>query len=197
VPTRRFAWEGSLRPGAAVTFTYRVTVAEGSPVGAPAIINVARLGLEGQGIHFRRSAVVQVGAPDLSPSAFQCGLPPDRPGAVVTCTLGLANAGTGDAPGVLVTNPLPADAALVPGSLARVGGGVAEALTGTVRWAGPLSGGARVTLTYQLTLPTNLVHPPVYNAAFLEDGVGGAWERQVWLLLEPYRSYLPVVMRKG
>jgi hypothetical protein len=37
----------------------------------------------------------------------------------------------------------------------------------------------------------------VYNAAFLEDGVGGAWERPVWLLLEPYRAYLPVVMRKG
>jgi uncharacterized repeat protein (TIGR01451 family) len=197
VPTRRFAWEGSLRPGAAVTVTYRVTVAEGSPVGAPAIINVARLGLEGQGIHFRRSAVVRVGAPDLSPSAFHCGLPPDRPGAVVTCTLGLANAGTGDAPGALVTNPLPADAALVPGSLAWVGGGAAEALTGTVRWAGPLSGGARVTLTYELTLPTNPVHPPLYSVAFLEDGVGWAWERQAWLLLEPRRSYLPVVMRKG
>ena len=79
---------------------------------------------------------------------------------MVTCTLDLVNAGIGDAPGAMVTNPLPADAALVPGSLAWVGGGAAEALTGTVRWAGPLSGGARVTLIYELALPTNPVHPP-------------------------------------
>ena len=197
VLTRRLSWEGSLGPGVAVTSTYRVTVALGSPVGFPAIINVARLGLEGQGIRFRRSVVTRVGAPDLSASAFQCSPSPDRPGAVVTCTLGLANAGPGDAPGAMITNPLPADAALVPGSLAWVGGGTAEALTGTVRWTGPLSGGAQVTLTYQLTLPANPVHPPMYNVVFLEDGLGGAWERPTWLLLKPHRFYLPVVMRKG
>jgi uncharacterized repeat protein (TIGR01451 family) len=197
VPTRRLAWEGSFGPGAAVTFTYRATVALGSPADTPAIINVARLGLEGQGIRFRRAVVARVGAPDLSASTFQCGPSPDRPGAVVTCTLGLANAGPGDAPGAMFTNPLPADAALVPGSPSWVDGGTAKALTGTVCWTGPLGSGAQVTLTYQLTLPTNPVHPPVYSVAFLEDGLGGAWERPTWLLLEPYRFYLPVVMRKG
>ena len=73
--------------------------------------------------------------------------------------------------------------------------GVGEMLTDTLHWSGPLSSRARVTLTYQLTLPAATLHPPLYNVAFLEDGVGGAWERAEWILLNPFRAYLPVVMR--
>jgi len=74
-----------------------------------------------------------------------------------------------------------------------VGGGAAEALIGTVRWTGPLSTGSWVTLTYRLILPNDPVHPPLYSAAFLEDGVGEAWERATWVILDPWRSYLPVI----
>ena len=80
-------------------------------------------------------------------------------------------------------------------SVAWVGGGAVEVLTGTVRWTGPLATGAQVTLTYGLTLPAQPLHPPLYTVAFLEDGVGGTWERPMWLLLEPRQIYLPVVMR--
>ena len=82
-------------------------------------------------------------------------------------------------------------------SLAWGGGGLAEVLTGTVHWAGALSSGARVTLSYQFTLPASLFHPPLYNVVFLEDGQGGAWERTHWVLLDVKRTYLPVVMRSG
>jgi uncharacterized repeat protein (TIGR01451 family) len=194
-PTQRVAWQGPLGPGAAVTSTYRVTVAAGVPAGTP-ISNTACLGLEDQGIRFRRPAVVRVGTPDLSPSVLQCSPSPARPGTRVTCTLALANAGPGDAPAAAATNLLPTDTVLVPDSLAWTGGGAAEALTETVRWIGSLSAGARVTLTYQLTLPAIPVHPPLYNQAFLEDGEGEAWERTTWLRLEPFRIRLPVV-RKG
>jgi len=161
------------------------------------IVNSARLGLEDQGLHFHRSAVVRVGAPDLSPSAFECGPSPSRPGAVITCTLGLVNAGPGDALGAVVTGLLPPGSSLVPHSLAWAGVGAAEVLSGTVRWSGGLSAGSRVTLTYQLTLPTDPVHPPLYSVAFLEDGLGGTWERATWLVLDPLRAYLPKLMRYG
>ena len=200
-PTRLLSWEGLLGPGAAITVTYQATAtaglfADGS--GAiDEIVNSARLGLEDQGLHFRPSAVVRVGAPDLSPSAFQCGPSPSRPGTVVTCTLDLVNAGPGDAPGAVVTGLLPPDAPLVPRSLVWADVGAAEALSGTVRWSGALSAGSQVTLTYQLTLPTDPVHPPLYSVVFLEDGLGGAWERTTWLLLEPFEAYLPFVTRDG
>ena len=65
----------------------------------------------------------------------------------------------------------------------------------TVSWNGPLSIGSQVTLTYQITLPTSPVHPPPYNVAFLEDGIGGAWERSTWIILEPRQIYLPLMYR--
>ena len=190
-PTRRVSWEGLLGPGAAITFTYRVTVAAGLPAGA-SIANTASLGVEDQHIRFHRTAVVRVDTPDLAPSAFSCTPSLARPGAVVTCALALANIGPRDASAAMVTSTLPADTALVPDSLSWVGGGSAEVLTETVRWTGPLSAQGRVTLTYRLTLPTDPLHPPLYSVAFLEDGVGGAWERATWLLPDPWRAYMPM-----
>jgi len=190
---RLISWEGPLGPEAGVTVSYRVTVATGVPAGLP-ITNTARLGLEDQYIHFPRLAVVRVGAPDLSTSALWSAPSPARPGSVVTCTLALANTGPADAPTATVSNPLPADVAFVPGSLAW-SEGLAEELAGAVRWGGVLSAGRRVTVTYRLTLPVNPVHPPLYGVAFLEDGAGGVWERPTWFLLEPHRFYLPLVTR--
>jgi uncharacterized repeat protein (TIGR01451 family) len=195
-PTGQISWEGPLGPGSSVTVTYRVTVATGLPALTP-ITNTVLLGLEDQAIHFRRTAVVRVGAPDLSSSALRCDPAAALPAAVVTCTLALANGGLADAPTAVVTNVLPSAAAFVSGSLTLEGGGAAELLTGTVRWAGPLSIGNRVTVTYRLTLPTDPFHPPMYGVAFLEDGLGGAWERPTWLFVEPLRYYLPAVLRRG
>jgi uncharacterized repeat protein (TIGR01451 family) len=174
--TRRLSWGGLLDPGEDVTFTYRAVVVTGTAVSSP-LVNTARLGLEDRHVHFRRAAVVRVNAPDLSASDFQCGPSPARPGSRVTCTLALANAGPGDAPEAMVANPLPVDTTLVPGSLTWTGGGAAEVLGGAVRWTGSVGSGAYVTLTYRLTLPVHPMHPPLYNVAFLADGVGGAWER--------------------
>ena len=72
---------------------------------------------------------------------------------------------------------------------------MAEALTETVRWTGSLSAGDQMTLTYQLTLPADPAHQPLYSVAFLEDGTGGAWERSRWLILDPWKVYLTVVYR--
>jgi uncharacterized repeat protein (TIGR01451 family) len=191
---RRVSWEGQLEPGAAITFTYRVTVATGLPAGT-LVANAAHLSVEDQEISFQRDAVVRVTAPDLSPSALWCDPSLARPGTVVTCTLALVNAGPSDADQATATNFLPEDTTLVPGSPTWMGGGTVQVPTGTVKWAGPLSAGSQVTLTYQITLPADLLHPPMYSVAYLEDGVGGAWERVTWLLVESLRYYLPLVFR--
>ena len=172
----------------------RVTVAAGLSPGTT-IANTARLELEEQNVRFHRTAVVRVGAPDLSPSTFRCAPSPALPGAVVSCTLALANGGPADALTATAAISLPADASFVPGSLAWEGGGVADPLTGTVRWTGPLSASSQVTVTYRLTMPTNLVRASLYNVAFLEDGTGAWWERPTWLVVEPLRCYLPLVAR--
>ena len=193
-PTRRISWEGELGSGAAITFTYRATVTATLTPGS-AIVNMARLGLEGQEIRFHRAAVVRVDAPDFSSSTFWCSPVEARPSRVVTCTLALANAGSVDAVTATATNPLPENVVIVPDSLAWAGGGAAAALTDTVRWTGPVSAQAQVTITYHLTLSDGPCQLPLYNAAFLEDGTGGAWERSAWVLVEPFRFYFPLMFR--
>jgi uncharacterized repeat protein (TIGR01451 family) len=116
---------------------------------------------------------------------------------VVTCTLSIANGGLGDAPTAVVTNVLPAATSLITPSLTLEGNGAVEILTDTLHWTGSLTAGTQVTVTYQLALPTNPEHPPLYTVAFLDDGSGGAWERPTWVVVVPDRFYLPLMGRNG
>jgi len=195
-PSRLFSWEGVVGPGSAITFTYQATVAAGLPAGT-SITNIACLELEDQGIRFHRSTVVRVDVSDLSSSVFQCSPSLVRPGGGVTCTLTLANTGPANALTATAAISLPTDTVPVPGSMAWRSGSVAEVLTGAAYWAGPLSAGEQVTLTYQLALPTNLVHLPLYSVAFLDDGMGGTWERAAWINLAPWQMYFPLVGKNG
>jgi uncharacterized repeat protein (TIGR01451 family) len=194
--TRRVSWDGPLGPGEEITLAYRAAVTTGLAAGTR-IVNTARLVLEEQDIRFSRAAAVRVGAPDLSSSTLGCEPDPARPGAVVTCTLKVGNDGPGEASAASVTNLLPPETDLVPGSPTWIGAGSLDLPTGTVRWSGPLGVGEQVTLSYQISLSIGPVHHPMVNVAFLEDGVEGAWERATWLLLEPWRAYLPFVLRDG
>ncbi len=167
-------WTGVLAPGAAVTFTLPATLAEGLPSGT-VVPHTARIALVEQGVVFSRTAWLRVGVPDLGPSALACGPSPAEPGAAVTCTLRLENAG-------------PADALT---ATAEVTGTLFWGLSGPWAWSGPLPAGGAVTLTRPFT-------PPVgtgYAVAFLEDGAGGRWERAAWVEVSPWRTYLPVVMK--
>jgi uncharacterized repeat protein (TIGR01451 family) len=189
---RRITWAGTLFPDSAVTITYQVTAALGLPAGA-SVANPVRLGLEDQSVRFHRMAVVRMNAPDLAPSTLTCDPHPARPGSVATCTLTLVNAGPGDASAAVI-NPLPTGATLITDSLVLMGGGIAEVLTNTLHWEGPLAAGKQVTIVYQLALPSSSIHPHLYTVAFLEDDVGGAWERSAWVILVPYRCYLPLML---
>jgi uncharacterized repeat protein (TIGR01451 family) len=193
-PTRLISWTDWLAAGESVTITYRATVTTGLPV-LTVITNSVTLGLQDQYIYFDRTAVVRIDAPDLSPSTLRCGPPNPRPGATVTCTLAIANGGLGDAPTAVVSNVLPSAAALITPSLTLVGGGSVEIVTDTLRWAGSLIASTQVTVTYQLALPLDPIHPPMYTVAFLEDGTGETWERSTWVVIEPKRYYFPFATR--
>lgn len=190
---RRFTWEDPLASGRGVTITYRVTVAQSLLPHTP-ITNPLRLGLEEQGVRFRRGSIVRVDAPDLSPSRLSFTPSPARPGAVVSGTLLLTNNGAADSLTATGVVSLPFQGHVLSGTLAWQGGGSAEATTDAIRWTGPLPAGSRVTLTWQLRLPAEWAYP-LYGVAFLEDGLGGAWERPAWVRIEPWRGYLPVIGR--
>ncbi len=173
-------WTGSLAPGAALTFTLPATLADGLPLGT-VVPHTARIALVDQGVVFSRTAWVRVGAPDLGPSALACGPSPAEPGAAVTCTLRLENAGPADA--------LTATAE-VTGTLFWKVPGTSEVPDAWL-WSGSLPAGGAVTLTQTVT-------PPVgtgYAVAFLEDGAEGCWERAAWVEVRPWRAYLPVVLK--
>jgi len=194
---RRVTWQGSLTAGAGITFTYQVTAPTNAPAGTT-ILNVARFGLEEQGMRFRRAAVVRFDAPDLSPSALRCRPSPLQAGRIVTCALTMANAGPADAARAEVLIPIRDPVSLVPGSLSWTGGGTLDMPTGTVGWAGPVGAGQLVTLSYQLDLLGVLFrYPAFYHVALIEDGGGGAWERPTWVFLNPRRLYLPLVLRRS
>jgi uncharacterized repeat protein (TIGR01451 family) len=196
-PTRLVSWNGPLAAGASLTITYQATVTTGLPALTP-IANTAQMGIEDQAIHFRRTAVVRIGAPDLSPSTLRCDPTPAQFGGTVTCTLAIINAGPGDAATAVVTNTLPSSTTLIIPSLMLEGSGtITEVLTNTLCWTGPLTAGARVTVTYQLALSTTLDSLPAYNVAFLENGSGGLWERPAWIIADLLKIYLPIVSRNG
>ncbi len=175
------AWTGVLPPGGALTFTLPATLAEGLPPGT-VVPHTAHIALAEQGIVFSRTAWVRAGAPDLGPSALECGPSPAEPGATVTCTLRLENGGpanaltaTAEVTGTLLTG--------VPRTL--------EVPGASWTWSGPLPAGGAVTLTRTFTPPVGIG----YAVAFLEDGAGGRWERAAWAEVRPWRAYLPVVMK--
>ncbi|MBC7228759.1 MAG: hypothetical protein H5T61_16250, partial [Thermoflexales bacterium] len=174
------AWTGVLPPGGALTFTLPVTLAEGLLPGT-VVPHTARIALVEQGIVFSRTAWVRAGAPDLGPSALGCTPSPAEPGAAVTCTLHLENAGPADA--------LPATAEVTGTLFWRASG--SSGMPGTWTWSGPLPAGGAVALTRPFTPPVGMG----YVVAFLADGVGGQWERAAWAEVRPWRAYLPVVMK--
>lgn len=208
----RITWTGDLAPGAAVTFTYRLNLTAGT-VHVP-VTNTADFFLGAQGLHFQRHASVRIAAPDLSASSLAMfprdASQPLRDASQISPTVGAStevlvtlvvrNDGLDDAHSVRVDNPLPWPMHLITGTLSSSGGGMATELPreNRVLWEGEVAAGAPVTLTYgAIVAAVQAEGAWVYNAARLEDGLGGAWERGGWLYVEPHRWYFPMVIKDG
>jgi uncharacterized repeat protein (TIGR01451 family) len=203
--SRRVFWSGDLAPAAAVTITYRLSLTDGL-VGS-LVRNTADIVLGDQGLRFQRHADVYLSAADLSASslAMAQGDVSQAPATVkassqVSVTLVVRNDGLADASDVNVNNPLPWTLRLITGTLSSGGVGTPIELPkeNRVRWQGDVAAGEPVTLTYRAVAPSVLEEGTwVYNAARLEPGLGGAWERGGWLFVEPKRFYFPMVLKKG
>jgi uncharacterized repeat protein (TIGR01451 family) len=200
--TRQISWSGDLAPGAAVTFTYRLSLTSGAAYSV--LRNTADVVLGQQGLRFERHSYLRVAAPDLSASSLMMApsnaSEPARASSEVAVTLVLRNAGLDDASHANIDNPLPWPLRLITGTLSAGGVGVATELPGEnkILWEGPLAVGAPVTLTYGAIAPPVLREGTwVYNAARLQDGLGGAWERGGWLYVEPHRFYFPLLYKDG
>lgn len=192
----RFSWRGMVEPTQPVVLAYQATVLTGTPSGG-VVVNPVRVTLEDHMIGFNRSAEVGVERPDLSSSSFGCAPAVVRPGRVVTCTLVVVNDGTADALSASAQIRPPAGLRLITGSLlSREGEGKWSPAAEGIDWSGPLPAGTRAALTFQLLVPRDPIDRTLYGVAFLDDGVGGRWERPAWVEVRPRQAYFPVVMKR-
>ena len=140
--------------------------------------------------------MVRLAAPDLSLSTFTA---PSlvRPNAPLTYTLVVSNSGLSVAASASVTVLLPLHTRVVTNSLALSGPGSVITSSDTIGWSGSLDVGQSATLEYRLSTAGMLTGRGLPSEALLWDGVGGAWERVLWVDVTPYRVYLPLVVRKA
>ena len=131
---RRLSWQGPVGARAAVTLGFAVEVNEGTPNGT-VITNTATITGDPCGEH-AVSVGTRVLAADLRGSSLRVEPAMAVPGDVLTCTIELNNAGPYAAPGLTVSNTMPAGVDLVPGSL--VGGAQYSAASRTLSWHGDL-----------------------------------------------------------
>ena len=195
----RVTWAGMLDPGAAVTVSYQVTldaslltgtcVLPGMPLTTTAIFHD-----DTHGIAFDPSAVVRVSAPSLALNAFTAPSSV-KPGEPLTYTLIVSNSGLTPAAFARVTLLPPLDARVTASAISWSGPGLVTGTGGAIDWRGPLDVGQFLTLTFKMGAPAALSNTSLLGEALLWDGAGGAWERSVWVDVEPYRFYLTVVFR--
>jgi uncharacterized repeat protein (TIGR01451 family) len=192
----RLSWRGMVKPYQPVVLAYRARVLTGTPP-AEIVVNPVRISLEDHMIGFSRGAEVGVERPDLSSSTFGCAPAVVPPGGVVTCSLVIINGGTGDAPSASARMHPPGGMTPVTDSLLTMEAEGEWSLTADgIDWTGPLPAGTRATLTFQLQVPREPIGRTLYGVAFLDDGVGGRWERPAWLEIRPRQAYFPVVMKQ-
>jgi len=188
---RRVSWHGSVQPGQAVTLGYRAAIhAETLP--GESIANSARITLEDQQVAFDRAAVLDVGAPDLSPSTFRCAPTAAGPDDVVTCTLALVNRGPETADPATASVYPPGYYARGAKPLLQVDDGLQTA-SETIVWSGAIPGGSQATLVFDLHPVSQHIAHTLYGVAFIDDGQSGQYERPVWVESVPHRLYAPLL----
>ncbi|MGC9393530.1 MAG: S8 family serine peptidase [Anaerolineae bacterium] len=181
--SRTLSWNGELAPHTPLTFTWAVTTT-GSP-GSVIPLSLT-LGLPTWGFTFARDATLHIAGADLSASGW---LSPElaavRVRTPVSLTFALHNAG----PGAVTEGKLQIwhtqNMMLIPPSESGW-----EAST----WEGTLDVGE--TLVFTPLLYTWRWGEPIRVDAILEDGAGQRWERRLWLNVETWQCYLPVIHKR-
>lgn len=191
--SRVVTWTGTLDPGAAVTVAYRVTLGAALSTGTR-LTTTAVFRDDTHGIPWDQLNVVRVGAPDLTLSTFAAPSPV-TPATLPTYTLVISNSGSGPASFAGATVLLPMHISIVTGSLALSGSGSVTLSTDAIRWHGALEAGRSALVTYRLDTTRMLTDQVFLSEALLDDGAGGAAERQVWVEVTPFRFILPLILK--
>ncbi|HOT91203.1 MAG TPA: S8 family serine peptidase [Anaerolineae bacterium] len=184
---RMLTWSGVTPPQTPMTFTWAVSVTEATGASIPLSLT---LGLPAWGLQFDRENTLHVAGADLSASAW---LVPEwaaiHPGTPVTLTFALRNTGPGNVAEGTVRLWLTRESTPLTATLPYTRGWHIS------WWEGNLAAGETRTLT--LTLRTWQSSMPLRVDAILEDGAGQRWERRLWLKVEPWRCYLPVIYKRS
>ncbi len=185
-------WSGSLMPGQSVTHTIAMILDPSLSAGSQVTLPLTLCDVD-HALCFTTTARLSIDAPtfalDLSPSRTLI-----HPRDAVTWTLTARNLGV-DAPTTEINASLPFSQTLISGTLSASVGGANE-LSGTISWAGSISAGQVVTLTYQATGTLVLSDTLYYGGAVISDGMD-VWQTGSWLAVQPYKAYLPVVRKKS
>ena len=149
--TNTVTWAGDVPAGAVLTLDYTVLVdiglAEGTEISNQADVSVGVVS------DTTNQVTTTVHNPDLSVTK-SADPEPVEAGGVLNYSIVIANNGLGDATGVTVSDPLPANTQFVPGSivLAPSDAGTAGTTPPTMASDLSISAGDRVEITYQVTV---------------------------------------------
>jgi hypothetical protein len=175
-----------------ITISYQ-TLVSGTAAAGEVIRHEIRMGIEEQGIQFRRWAKVGVMVPDLSHSELECEPAEALSGSPISCTLSLRNAGLGDASEALAFIPLPGNSRLIPDSLS-CDVGTLEVGGDFVRWSGPIPAGASASVRWGLK-SWAWEERTLYHVAFIGREGEAFRERTVWLKVYPWKVFLPSIYK--
>ncbi|HQE93050.1 MAG TPA: S8 family serine peptidase [Anaerolineae bacterium] len=183
--SRTLTWSGEVQPHRPLTLTWVVAVT-GNP-GAIIPLSLT-LGLPAWGFAFDRAMALHVTGADLSASAW---LSPEwatiHSGTPVTLAFALHNAGPGDVNGGTARLWLTGNSSPLTATLPYTGGWSVS------WWEGNLMAGATRILT--VPLRAREWERPLRVDAILEDHSGQRWEQRLWLHVEPWQLYLPVILK--
>jgi uncharacterized repeat protein (TIGR01451 family) len=187
--TNRVHWQGTVVAGTSLTFTYQAAVVSPLPDGT-AIVNTAQIG-DGTHIFLDKTATTVVDVPDLSPSTKQVDKGLAGNGDPLTYTITLRNVGTLDARIATLWDAAPRHTTYIAGSASASSGTITDT-GGQIQWAGQVSVGSPVTITYGVMVSVPREGFVIANHALINDGFGNVFTRTATTLV-PARVYLPLI----
>lgn len=189
----RVHWEGTVAAGSSLTFTYQAAIVSPLPDGTN-IVNAAQIG-DGTHIFFDKTATTMVDVPDLSTSTKQVDKLIAKNGDPLTYTITLTNTGTLDAKIATLWDDIPAHTTYTTRSASASSGTITDTadIGEQIQWAGPVSIGHPVAITYSVMVDVPHGGFTVVNNALVDDGFGSVFTRTS-VTLVPVRIYLPLLM---
>lgn len=97
---------------------------------------------------------------------------------------------------MLLTDVIPDGLDYKPGSLTATGGVVNATQLPTITWRSSVSESFPITMTYAVTVSSSSTLT-IKNTVIIDPLVSLPFERPAMILVNPYKAYLPLVLRDG